>query len=112
MKREILIIGEELVDRLAGAELALFVASRSDYVTFLLEAPDRLAVHGRAMPPVHLWIQTRVGPKSQQFVLFGNQPPPWPEPELSPPSDRMEKAKIVEQLPGPLPNAAPSSQGS
>lgn len=98
VKREIELIGEEIVNRLVGQDLALFVASRPDYLLFLLEAPTRLADRGRTMPPVHLWLQSRVGTKDRHFVLFGNRPPPWPEPELTPPSDRLDKARAAAQL--------------
>jgi 4-amino-4-deoxy-L-arabinose transferase-like glycosyltransferase len=108
LKREVELIGEELVRRLDGSELALFVAARADYVTFLMEGPRRLAARGRDMPPVHLWLQTRVGPKSRHYVLFGNRPPPWLEPELTPPSERMERSAAVVHLDGP--HAAPASQ--
>jgi len=50
------------------------------------------------MPPVHLWLQTRVGSKDRQFVLFANRPPPWPEPALSPPSERLEQARAPAAL--------------
>ena len=83
------------MNRLSGSALALFVASRPDYLLFLLEAPARLVERGRSMPPVHLWLQSRVGTKDRHFVLFGNQPPPWPEPELTPPSDRLDKARAA-----------------
>ncbi|MBL8880628.1 MAG: hypothetical protein JNG88_16065, partial [Phycisphaerales bacterium] len=87
--REIQLIGEEMVRRLAMDEPVLFVATRADYVTFLAEAPPHLASQGREMPQSHLWLQTRIGPQGRHFVLFGNMPPPWPEPALNPPSDRL-----------------------
>jgi 4-amino-4-deoxy-L-arabinose transferase-like glycosyltransferase len=109
LRREVELVGEELVNQLAGDELALFVAARSDYITFLLVAPRRLAELGRQMPPAHLWLQTRVGPKNQHFVLFGNRSPPWPEPKLNPPSDRMEAAQAVDHLPSTPTDTAPAS---
>jgi 4-amino-4-deoxy-L-arabinose transferase-like glycosyltransferase len=112
LRREVELVGEELVNRLAADELALFIAARSDYVTFLLEAPRRLAELGRQMPAAHLWLQTHVGPKNQHFVLFGNRPPPWPEPNLKPPSDRMEIAQALGELPSVRADTAPASATS
>ncbi len=94
LEREI--YGEEIITRLAGHDPILLVASRPHYVDLLVEAPPRLAEEGRAMPPAHLWLQTRHGPKPRHFVLFGNQPPPWPESELTPPSDRLDAARSAE----------------
>lgn len=115
LRREIELIGAEIVDRLAGNELTLLVAARADYLTFLIEAPPRLAARGHTMPPVHLWLQTRVGPKQRHFVVFGNRPPPWPEPDLDPPSERLEHARVVRALGAPptsAPFSAPAPGGS
>lgn len=92
LAHEIELVGREMINQLAGDKLVLLVASRPHYIDFLIQAPPRLAEEGRAMPPVHLWLQTALGPKNQHFVIFSNQPPPWPEPELSPPSERLNAA--------------------
>lgn len=84
-----------MVSQLADDELVLLVASRPDYVNFLIEAPPRLTERGHSMPPVHLWLQTTVGTKTRQFVLFSNRPPPWSETALTPPSERLEEARAT-----------------
>ena len=90
---EVRLIGEEMVNKLAGERPVLFVSTRADYVTFLTEAPPHLARMGRTMPATYLWLQTRIGPPGRHFVLFGNRPPPWPEPPLTPPSERLREAQ-------------------
>lgn len=83
------IIGEEMIRRLEGPEPVLFVVARPEYVRFLRDAPPELERAGRAMPRTYLWVQTRVGDKTKHFVCFGNRPPPWPEPPLTPPSSEL-----------------------
>ncbi len=97
LERETELVGREMIDRLSGPDRVLLVASRADYVRFLTEAPARLSAEGRSIPPVHLWLQTRVGPKNRHFVLFGNRPPPWPEPALWPPSQQLQAASRAAQ---------------
>jgi hypothetical protein len=75
-----------MIRMLEGPERVLFVSTRVDYIRFCTEARRLLAESGRPMPPVYLWLQTRVGPPHHHQVLFGNEPPPWPEPVLDPPS--------------------------
>jgi len=84
--------GEEMVRQLSGSEPVLFVASLLDYVHFLISAPEELARQGRALPPQHLWLQTRYGDYSRHFVVFGNVPPPYPEPALRVPE--RQRARI------------------
>ena len=74
--------GEEMVNRLDDVEPVLMAATFTDYLMFINEAPRELAKSGRSMPPVHLWLQSQYGREDQHFVLFGNRPPPYPEPEL------------------------------
>lgn len=109
LEHERQIYGEEMVERLSDAELVLLVAMRRDYVDFLTEAPAALSEQGRLMPPVHLWLQTGLGSKSRQFVIFSNHPPPWPEPELTPPSERLEQARR-QRDPAPTPGSSPPRQ--
>lgn len=92
------LVGEAVLKRLARNEPALFVATRSDYLEFLTEGRAALARKDRSMPATHLWLQSRVGAKKHQFVLFGNLRPPWPEPELTPPSERL----VVQDVEPPL----------
>ena len=99
VERETELVGEEMVNQLAGDDLVLLVASRPHYVDFLVKAPPKLAKRGQTMPPVHLWLQTEVGTKMRQFILFGNRPPPWPEPALNPPSERFDGAASVRAVP-------------
>ena len=100
-EHEIELVGEEMVNQLSGDELVLLVASRPHYVDFLVKAPPKLAERGRTMPPVHIWLQTEVGTKMRQFILFSNRPPPWPEPALDPPSERLDAARIFPPAPTP-----------
>jgi hypothetical protein len=94
LAREKRIVGEAIAGSLAGDELALFVAHRPDYIEFLIEAPRALAERGEPFREPHLWMQTTVSKRpDKHFVLFGNQPPPWSEPELDPPSKRLIKAR-------------------
>lgn len=79
---EVRLIGEAIIRRLEAPDLALFVAASLDYGAFILLAPEETARAGHPMPPVHLWLRSRVGRMDQWFVLFGNQPPPWPEPTI------------------------------
>jgi len=108
LEREIELVGEEMVRQLSGDAPVLLVASRPHYVDFLVQAPARLAERGQTMPPVHLWLQTRWGPASRHFVIFGNRPPPWPEPHLSPPSQRLEAATT--SAGGTMPAGSTASQ--
>lgn len=118
---EIRLVGEAMVNRLEGEKPVLLLASRPDYVLFLRDAPAKLAAEGRRMPRTYLWIQTRVGPKDRHFVLFGNRPPPWPEPPLTPPSGELARPSAgatsaaatapaaTSPEPGVSPDAAPAS---
>lgn len=74
--------GQEMVRLLADEQLHLFVAPLETFLMFRLEAPAELARTGQALPPLHLWLQTRYGDFGRHFVLFGNRPPPFPAPEL------------------------------
>ena len=66
-----------MVDLLNAPEPILFVATRPDYVLFMIEAPKALAEEGRSMLPAHIWFQTNCGRKYHRKVVFGNKPPPW-----------------------------------
>lgn len=88
------LIGGEMVRQLAGDEPVLFVASRPHYVEFMMRAPRELARKGQPFPASYLWLQTDPGPKPyKHFIVFGNKPPPWPEPTLTPPSERLNQAR-------------------
>lgn len=94
LKREMMFIGEEMVKQLRSEQLVLMVIHRFDFIEFKLRGPEELAKRGEEMPPIHLWLQARFGGAARQFLVFGNQPPPWPEPALDPPSERMERQSI------------------
>lgn len=112
--REKRIIGEEMIRQLESRELALFVASRFDYLYFLTRAPAELEKAGRKLPPVHIWLQTRIGAKSRQYILFSNQPPPWPEQPLTPPSETFDVSAFSPPAtaPSPSPQSKPASNPS
>lgn len=84
---EVRLVATEMINKLQNKELSLFVATREHYLLFLYKAPELAADMGVDMPQTHLWIQSTKGPKRHQTILFGNQPPPFPEPELDPPFD-------------------------
>jgi 4-amino-4-deoxy-L-arabinose transferase-like glycosyltransferase len=106
-KREREIYGREMLAELSGPVPVLLVASRPYYVDFLLHAPLLAAAEGRPMPDVYLWVQTQTGRQSTHYVVFGNRPPPpWPEPELQPPSERLQEALASRA------SAAPTTPGT
>lgn len=80
LKTEMRIVGQRIIERLASDEPVLLLASPRRYVLFRTLAPQALAREGRALPPVHLWAVARVGKPDQRYLVFGNRPPPWPEP--------------------------------
>ena len=80
-ERELRIVGKAIVDRLEGDDLALLVSSPRDYAQFHGIAPLELAAADRKMPPSHLWLMAGVGRLDKRYLIFGNRPPPWPEPE-------------------------------
>jgi 4-amino-4-deoxy-L-arabinose transferase-like glycosyltransferase len=79
-ERESRIVGEEMVRQLGSEDLVLMVASAGDYFAFHLRAPQELARAGHDMPRTYVWLTTRVGRPDHRYIVFGNQPPPWPEP--------------------------------
>lgn len=100
--------GETMIDLMAGDDLCLFVIPFDGYVKFLLDAPPELARAGRPLPPLHLWLQTRYGTYDRHYILFGNRPPPFREPELRVP-DKLRERLRTEGWPGAIRPAAPSS---
>lgn len=83
LRREKAIIVEEMVDQLSGEKMVLLVAAMEDYLKFLVRVPPELAERGRAFPETHLWLETPIGKAKKRHVVFGNEPPPWPERTLS-----------------------------
>lgn len=92
-ERERRLVGEEMVRRIESDELALFVANPEDYVSFHVAAPRELAEQGRTLPPTYVWLTARVGHPKHRMLVFGNRPPPWPEPELALPEKVREKIR-------------------
>lgn len=84
---EVRLVATEMLNKLRGDKLALFVATREHYLLFQYKAPELADELGFPMPKTYIWIQSKKGPKRHQTILFGNQPPPFPEPELDPPSN-------------------------
>ncbi|MEP0845910.1 MAG: glycosyltransferase family 39 protein [Phycisphaerae bacterium] len=82
LETEIRLVGERMVELLEGDKPVLFVAAPGDYILFRADAEHELAKTGRTMPNPHLWIVGRVGYDLRRYALFGNIPPPWPEPAL------------------------------
>lgn len=86
LETETRLVAEEMVTQLSGEKPALLLASRVDYMRFLIEAPPEMAQRGKPFPKTYLWLQTGIGKRpDRHFVVFGNKPPPWPEPSLNPP---------------------------
>ena len=81
-QRELALVGREMIDKLAGEELALLVIRRRDFLEFVSQGKLLLA-EGEVMPETHLWIQPHTGSIKGQMLVVGNQPPPWPEETLS-----------------------------
>lgn len=86
-------IAEEMIRQLRGAQPVLFVIPRPWYVEFMSRAPAELLTQGAEMPASHIWLQTQKGRQMEHVILLGNQPPPWPEPALNPPSERLAAAR-------------------
>ncbi|MFN0134533.1 MAG: ArnT family glycosyltransferase [Phycisphaerae bacterium] len=110
-------IGETVIDALAAPPLSLFVATAVDYLTFELQAPGELARVGREMPPRYLWLTSATGRLDQKFVVFGNQPPPWPQPILPLPEKFAARvvgarAQAAQQLAERSAASQPSSQST
>lgn len=87
LEKEIPVVGEAMVQQLEGDDLVLFVSNRMHYILFHLRAPQELAKQDRTMPQTYIWLQARVGRKDRRYIVFGNQAPPWPQPELFDPPD-------------------------
>jgi 4-amino-4-deoxy-L-arabinose transferase-like glycosyltransferase len=77
----------EMTRRLNEDPLSLFVAGRADYMLYRDNAAEVAGEMGVPAPPVYLWLQSRCGSKATRVIVFGNRPPPWPEPGLEPPRE-------------------------
>lgn len=70
------LIGTEVLRRLGERRPALFVARRLDYERLLAEGPELAATEGIPFIRPYLWIETDTGKPAEQYVVFGNVPPP------------------------------------
>ena len=73
---------EKMAEALESDEPILLAISPGHYTRFLTKAPLVLAEQGKALPQMYIWLQARKGRVDHQHILFGNTPPPWPEPEV------------------------------
>lgn len=94
-------VAEEMVQRLRGEELALFVIEPLVYAAFQIGVHQELAERGEPLPPMHTWLIGRVGRPDHRYVVFGNRPPPWDEPTFALPARMIEG--VLKQM-----NFAPS----
>jgi hypothetical protein len=93
LEKEIPVVGQAMVEQLEGDDPVLFVSNRTHYILFHRLAPQELAKQDRTMPQTYIWLQARVGRKDRRYIVFGNQAPPWPQPELfDPPDDLAPRA--------------------
>jgi 4-amino-4-deoxy-L-arabinose transferase-like glycosyltransferase len=100
---------EAVLDKLAADQPALFVVDLPNYVKLLLAAPGELEARGRAMPPVHLWLQSRYGTADRHYVVFGNRPPPFPEPDLRVPPKQRAKLEAAGRRAAPMASGGDAS---
>lgn len=78
------IVAETMINKLHGPDLALLVADPETYVRFhSAEAAQLMREHGYERPRTYVWITANYGRPDHRYVLFGNRPPPWPEPRLA-----------------------------
>lgn len=112
-QREIEIVAGRMIEKLKGPELVLFVSDPEAYVMFhSSEAADLMRKKGIARPGTFVWLTANVGRPDHRYVLFGNRPPPWPQPKLALPQkvlmrlgDGVEREATVSQ-----PDSGPTSR--
>jgi 4-amino-4-deoxy-L-arabinose transferase-like glycosyltransferase len=118
-QREIEIVAGRMIEKLKGADLALFVSDPEAYVMFhSREAADLMRTKGAERPRTYVWLTANVGRPDHRYVLFGNRPPPWPEPTLALPQkvllrlgDGVDRQATVTQ-PASAPTSRPSNAPS
>jgi hypothetical protein len=82
-QREIEIVAERMLEKLQSPELTLLVSDPESYVRFHSnEAADIMRQKGAERPRTYVWLTANFGRPEHRYILFGNQPPPWPEPQL------------------------------
>lgn len=119
LQREIRIVGEEIVRGLESDELALYVSSAGHYIMFHADARVELEKQGDTLPETYAWMIAQKGHWTRRYVLFGNQPPPWPEPELPAELEAAFQQRLVKKRaeaaeqsqPVTQPQALPPSEG-
>jgi 4-amino-4-deoxy-L-arabinose transferase-like glycosyltransferase len=111
---------EESLRVLAGNPLVLLVASADHYGLFLTKLRDRWEAQGRSYPKTYVWFQAQAGRADRRYLVFGNQPPPWPTPAVVLPKewqDELDKrmarpAASAPAEPAPATQSAPTTQSS
>ncbi len=109
-ERETELVARRMFDELSAPELRLLVSSFEDFVRFHVAGPPALADAARPFPKTYVWITGGVGRPDQRYVVYGNQPPPWPAPAVLVP-DGM-KPEMRAALPGSTFTIAERTSGS
>jgi 4-amino-4-deoxy-L-arabinose transferase-like glycosyltransferase len=80
-RREVMVYAREILARLRSPERTLLVGTIRDYVDFrsVSAVARRKEIN---VPASYRWLVTQRGRLDRYTVVFGNQPPPWPEPAL------------------------------
>ncbi len=116
LEAEIEMVGRRMIELLRGPELALFVTAPGDYILFHADAEFELRRRGEEAPKTYLWLVARVGHDLRRYLLFGNQPPPWPSPEVPPETARRIQKRLDSLSRGadgvPQPASVPASSRS
>lgn len=94
-------VGKAMIDALSSDEPVLLVASNIHYIQFMLGASEELEKAGRAMPRTYLWLASELGSYPNRNVVFGNVPPPWPQPEFPAPPRILEALEAIETTSAP-----------
>lgn len=98
---------EEMLRRLAADEPVLLLAGLPDYLQFRIGASREYTRRGQPLPPLYVWLTSRYGREDAQFVLLGNRPPRWPEPEVRLSADVLKRfAEKGVTWPPPWPTSA------
>lgn len=86
------LVAEAMIERLSGEAPVLLVCDPVSFVKFhSAEAAEAMRAAGVYRPRTYLWLVAREGRLDHRFVLFSNQPPPWPEPAPPFPAEVLTK---------------------
>jgi 4-amino-4-deoxy-L-arabinose transferase-like glycosyltransferase len=80
-RREVMIYAREILARFRSPERTLLVGTIRDYVAYL-RVRDVARRKEIEVPTSYRWLVPQRGRLDRYTVVFSNQPPPWPEPEL------------------------------